>query len=186
MLILKKLNRKGRLIVWIATVAAIFLAVSLSVFGIFALMVSPDSEDGTILYKHGTGSRRDRSYEVERALYCPKGVYYIDFSAMAKACEFAVSGDENEIRYLIETGKDEYDAVTFYYGSREIFVNGTHLMLSAPVKKTGSTVLVPAEFVTLCMRGVTVETTKSKITLVYEIGKISLKPDLDPLPPIQP
>ena len=65
-------------------------------------------------------------------------------------------------------------------------VNGTHLMLSAPVKKNGDAILVPAEFVSLCMRGVTVETTESQITLVYNIGKISLKPDLDPMPPVTP
>ncbi len=185
-MILKKLNRKGRLLVWIATVGLIFLALSLAILGIFSLIVSPDTDDGKILYKHGTGSKKDRSYEVPRALYCPDGVYYINFSPMAEACDFSISGDENEIRYIIKVGKDDYDTVTFYYGSREATVNGTHLMLSAPVKKSGSDILVPAEFVSLCMRGVTVEAAEGKITLVYDIGKISLKPDLDPMPPITP
>ena len=171
---------------WLATVGVIFLAVSLSILGIFSLIVSPDYDDGTIAYKHGTGSRKDQTYEVSRALYCPDGVYYINFASMASACDFSISGDENEIRYIIKVNADDYDTVTFYYGSREVTVNGTHLMLSAPVKKSGSMILVPAEFVDLCMRGVTVETTKSKITLVYDIGKISLKPDLDPMPPITP
>lgn len=185
-LILKKLNRKGRLLVWIATVCLMFLALSLSILGIFSLVVSPDSEDGTILYKHGTGSRKDQAYEVARALYCPDGVYYINFASMAEACGFSTSGDEKEIRYIIQAGEGDYDTVTFYYGSREATVNGTHFMLSAPVKKSGNAILVPAEFVSLCMRGVTVETAKDKITLVYDIGKISLKPDLDPMPPIIP
>ena len=185
-MILKKLNRKGRFLVWVATVCLMFLAISLSILGIFSLTVSPDTDDGTILYKHGTGSRKDQTYEVARALYCPDGVYYINFASMAEACGFSTSGDENEIRYIIEVGNGDYDTVTFYYGSREATVNGTHLMLSAPVKKSGSMLLVPAEFVSLCMRGVTVETTASKITLLYDIGKISLKPDLDPRPPIKP
>ena len=185
-MILKKLNRKGRFLVWIATVGLMFLLLSLAILGIFSLIVSPDTDDGTILYKHGTGSRKDQTYEVARALYCPDGVYYINFASMAEACGFSISGDENEIRYIIDAGDDDYDTVTFYYGSREATVNGTHFMLSAPVTKSGSTLLVPAEFVSLCMRGVTVETTHDKITLVYDIGKISLKPDLDPLPPITP
>jgi len=185
-MILKNLNRKGRLLVWVATVCLIFLALSLSILGIFSLIVSPDTDDGVVLYKHGTGSRKDRSYEVSRALYCPDGVYYINFASMAEACGFSISGDENEIRYIIEAGEDDYDTVTFYFGSREVTVNGTHLMLSAPVKKSGSLILVPAEFVSQCMRGVTVETEKDSITLVYDIGKISLKPDLDPMPPITP
>lgn len=185
-MILKKLNKKGRFLVWIATVGLLFLVFSLSVLGIFSLIVSPDTDDGTIIYKHGTGSRKDKSYEVSRSLYCPDGVYYINFTSMATACGFSISGDENEIRYIIKAGKTDYDTVTFYYGSREITVNGTHLMLSAPVKKSGDTILVPAEFVSLCMRGVTVETAESQITLIYNIGKISLKPDLDPMPPVTP
>lgn len=185
-MILKNLNRKGRLLVWVATVCLIFLALSLSILGIFSLIVSPDTDDGVVLYKHGTGSRKDRSYEVSRALYCPDGVYYINFASMAEACGFSTSGDEKEIRYIIQAGEGDYDTVTFYYGSREATVNGTHFMLSAPVKKSGNAILVPAEFVSLCMRGVTVETAKDKITLVYDIGKISLKPDLDPMPPITP
>lgn len=163
-----------------------FLLLSLSIYGIFSLTVAPDTDDGTILYKHGTGSRKDRTYEVSRALYCPDGVFYINFTSMAEACGFSVSGDENEIRYIIQAGKNDYDTVTFYYGSREATVNGTHIMLASPAKKSGSTVLVPAEFVSLCMRGVSVETTASKITLVYDVGKISLKPDLDPMPSVTP
>ena len=185
-MILKKLNKKGRLLVWLATVGLIFLALSLAILGIFSLIVSPDTDDGTILYKHGTGSRKDRSYEVSRELYYSDGVYYINFASMAEACGFSVSGDENEIRYIIDAGKGDYDTVTFYYGSREVTVNGMHLMLSAAVKKSGSTLLVPAEFVSMCMRGVMVETEENQITLVYDIGKISLKPDLDPMPPITP
>ena len=185
-MMLKKLNKKGRFLVWIATVGVLFLVFSLSILGIFSLIVSPDTDDGTIIYKHGTGSRKDKSYEVSRSLYCPGGVYYVNFTSMATACGFSISGDENEIRYIIKAGKTDYDTVTFYYGSREITVNGTHLMLSAPVKKSGNTILVPAEFVSLCMRGVTVETTESQITLTYNIGKISLKPDLDPMPPVTP
>lgn len=162
------------------------MALSLSILGIFSLITSPDTDDGTMIYKHGTGSRKDKSYEVARSLYCPDGVYYINFTSMADACGFAISGDENEIRYIIQAGKSDYDTVTFYYGSREITVNGTHIMLSNPVKKRDGAVLVPAEFVSLCMRGVTVETTEAQITLVYDIGKISLKPDLDPMLPVTP
>ena len=185
-LLLKKLNKKGKILVWTSTVCLAFLVILLSVIGVFSLIVSPDSEDGTIFYKHGTGSRKDPTYEVARALYCPKGVYYINFASMATACGFSTSGDENEIRFIIQVDDDDYDTVTFYYGSREVTVNGTHMMLSAPVKKSGSMLLVPAEFVSLCMKGVTVETTQNQITLVYNIGKISLKPDLDPMPPVKP
>ena len=185
-MILKKLNRKGRFLVWIATVCLIFLALSLLILGIFSIIVSPDIDDGSILYQHGTGSRKDQSYEVSRALYCANGNYYINFTSMAEACGFSISGDENELRYIIKDKNDDYDTVTFYYGSREAIVNGTHIMLSSPVKKSGNTLLVPSEFVSLCMRGVTVETSEDKITLVYDIGKISLKPDLDPLPSITP
>lgn len=185
-LILKKLNRKGRFLVWIATVGVIFLATALLILGIFSLVVSPDSEDGTIFYKQGTGSRKDKTYEVSRALYCPDGVYYFNFASMAEACGFSTSGDENETRYIIEVGDGDYDTVTFYYGSREVTVNGSHIMLSAPVKKSGSKIMVPCEFISLCMKGVTVETTQNQITLKYDIGKISLKPDLDPMPPVTP
>ena len=184
-----RLGRRGRVVLWFGTTALFFLALSLLVYGVFALIVSPEREGGTILYKSGTGSRSDRTYEVPRETYCPGGVPYVEFAAIAEACGFSVSGDESSIRYLIETAADgeesRLDTVTFYYGSREILVNGTHYMLAGAVHKEGDRLFVPAEFIRVCMNGVTVETTASSITVVYDPASVSLKPDLRPIDPIQ-
>ena len=182
----KSMSRRTRLFLWFTAIILIFLAVTLSILGIFSLIVSPEEDGGTILYKHGTGARRDPSFDAARSLYCPDGVPYVNFSLMANACGFSISGDETEIRYLIETKKGAYDTVIFYYGSAEVSVNGSFFMLSHKVIKNGTSVLVPAEFVTRCMTGVTVTVNRDSITVVYDIGNIALSPHLDPLDPITP
>lgn len=182
----KTLGRRGKLVLWFALVALFFLVMALAVYGVFALIVSPSSDKGTILYKWGTGSRRDASYEVARADYCPDGVPYVDMTSLAEACGFSISGDEGEIRYLIPVEKNQIDSVTFHYGSRKIMVNDNYYMLASPVKKVDGKLLVPAEFVTVCMEGVTVEVDRNSIVLVYNADEIALKPDLRPIAPINP
>lgn len=179
------MGRRGKLILWFALVAILFLVMALSLYGIFALIVSPVSDSGTIVYKWGTGSRKDKSREVDRADYCPNGIPYMDMTSLAEACAFSISGDEGEIRYLIPKENGEVDAVTFHYQSAKIDVNGHYYQLKAPVKTVNGKVLVPVEFVTTCMEGVTVEVSEESIVLVYDADAIALKPNLRPMTPIE-
>lgn len=179
------LTRKRKMILWIVTVGVFFAAVLSLVYGVFMLIVTPDRDSGTIEYRYGEGTRRDITADVPRAAFCPGGVPYVNFASLAEACDFSVSGDENEIRYIIRTQDSACDTVIFYYGSCEISVNGTYYMLSSPVKKQGGWVLVPAEFVTTCMKGVEVEVKNNSIAVVYKIESISLLPDIKPIPPVE-
>lgn len=180
------LGRRGRIILWFASVALFFLLLALLIYGIFALVVSPDREGGTLTYKAGVGARRDPSRVVSRSDYQPDGIYYVDFEGIAKGCGFSVSGDEKSRRYLIENKDGRIDSVTFYEGSRQIMVNGTHYMLSGAVHRLGTALLVPAEFITVCMDGVTVETKPSSIRVIYDPDAVSLRPDLRPIDPVEP
>ena len=180
-----KLTRRVKLFLWLVTVVILFATILLSIYGVFSLIVMPGRDRGTIEYRHGVGNKRDPSADVPRSAFYPDGVAYVNFTSLADACDFSVSGDENEIRYLIETEKGVYDTVTFYYGSCEAIVNGTYQQLQTPVRKQGSWVLVPATFVSTYMKGITVEVTKEQIRVIYDIDEISLVPDIKPIPPIE-
>ena len=137
-------------------------------------------------FTYGTGLRSDRSVEKERGVLIPQGVPYADFTILANACFYSQSGDENEIRYVLKIDKDTYDTVTFYYDSRKAIVNGMHITLSAPVRRVGQSVLVPCEFIETYMNGVTVTVSAEKIRVIYDTKKLSLKPSISSIKPIEP
>ena len=182
----KRLSQKARLAIWFITACVIFLALLLLMYGLFSLFTAQSREGEGVTFTYGIGSRRDSSVEGEKNVYMPNGVPYANFTLLSKAYPFSQSGDEDEIRYLIEVDDDVYDTVTFYYDSRKAVVNGMHITLSSPVKRCTSGVMVPCEFVENYMDGISLEITEEKIRVSYEEGKVSLKPSLHPISPIEP
>ena len=177
----KRLSPRARLTLWMITACTIFLALLLLVLGIVSLFMVQSKGGKTVTFTCGTGSRRDPSYEQERGIYMPQGTAYADFTQLSVGCFYATSGTENEIRYVIKTSEGVYHTVTFFYDSRKAVVNGTHITLTAPVRRYGQSVLVPCEFITFYMEGVTATVTEESIRVIYEEGRVSLKPSLAPL-----
>ncbi len=181
----KHLSARARIALWLIVTFAIFLMLLLSVLGIASLFTADSRERGMVTFTYGTGLRRDPSVQADRHIYMPQGVPYADFTYLSSACFFAQSGNEEEIRYVIKTGEEAYDTVTFFYDSRKAIVNGMHITLSSPVRLYGKSVLVPCEFIVSYMDGVTVTVTDEKIRVIYEEGKVSLRPSLNPIAPIE-
>lgn len=178
-----RLTKTGKWVVWIGTTLMLFLVILLVTMGIFSALTR-EKDPGTIQYKYGVGSRRDRTQTVDRRLYCPDGIACFNFSRLAEDCSFSVSGDETRLRFLFNAADGGVDSVTFFPGSARIDVNGTFVLLEAPVRKQGNTLYVPCDFITRCMNGVTAKITPDKITVVYDRATVSLRPDMRPLPPI--
>lgn len=179
-------TKKARLALWIMTVCGIVLLALAVIFLIFSAFTAQSRNGKSITFMYGVGSRRDASVEGKRSVYLQDGVTRCNFTLLAKAMRFSQSGDLDEIRYVIELGNDRFDTVTFYYNSRKAVVNGAHITLSAPVRLTENAVMVPCEFITQYMNGVTVELTDERIRVIYEEGGVSLKPSLHPITPIEP
>ena len=181
----RRLSPRERIAVWLIVTLAIFLALLLSVVGVVSLFTAQSRESGSVTFTYGVGLRRDPSVSGDRVVYMPNGVPYADFTRLSAAYPFSKSGNESEIRYVIQTADGAYDTVTFYYGSRKAIVNGTHITLSAPVRQNGTAVLVPCEFITSYMNGVTVTVTEGRIRVIYDEGKVSLKPSIDIISPVE-
>ena len=182
----KRLSAKARISLWLITIGAIFLLLLFLVYGIFWIMTGDSDNTGTVTFTYGTGSRRDPSVEVLKETYCPDGIWYVSFSRLATSCGFSRSGDAHEIRYIVRTAEDCYDTVIFYSGSRKAVVNGIHVTLSEPVRFINGDTMVPCEFITEHVSGMSVEVTDEKIRVTFEEGHISFLPSVSTLQPIEP
>lgn len=181
----RRLSPRARLALWLIVTLAIFLALLAAVLGIVSLFTLQSRERGTVSFTYGIGLRRDPSVEVEKHVYMPSGIAYADFTRLSAAYPFSQSGSEEEIRYVIRKSDGAYDTVTFFYDSRKAIVNGMHITLPSPVRRHGQSVLVPCEFISSYMSGITVTVTEEKIRVIYEEGKVSLRPSIDEITPIE-
>lgn len=182
----KSLSPRMRIIIWFAVTLLFFVILLSLIIGTVSLLTSASRENGTITFTCGVGLKRDPAVEVPRSVYCPGGIPYADFTRLASACFSSQSGDEEEIRYIIKGTNGSYDTVTFFYDSRKAIVNGADITLSHPVKRYGSSVLVPCDFIEGYMSGITVTVTEARIRLIYSEGRVSFKPSLDAVTPIDP
>lgn len=179
----KRLSPKARLMLWLIVTCALFLLFLLSAWGVVSLLTAGSRENGTVTFTYGTGSRRDPSVEGKESVYMPRGVAHADFTALSSGCFFACSGDEDGIRYVIQTKEKTYDTVSFFYDSRKAIVNGVHITLEAPVRRVGMRVLVPCTFIETCMEGITVTVSDDAIRVIYDEGGVSLNPSISSVDP---
>ncbi len=173
-----KLSKNKKLALWGGTVLFFIIIMVLIFVLVVSLIVSPNKDSGKITYKFGTGSKRDSVSEVSRTLYYPDGVAYFDFSSLAEACDFSVSGDEGEVRYIIG---EERDTVKFYYNERLAIVNGDAVMLPRRAVMQGGRLYIPCEFIKRYMTGVNVSVTNSSITVTYDLDKVAILSDAEPI-----
>lgn len=84
------------------------------------------------------------------------GNLYLDFSALADLCGFAVTGDADQRRYLPENGEGDY--LTVNIGTTSVVVSGQPISLCAPsfLSAAGSLYL-PCEFVDDYIDGISIE-----------------------------
>ncbi|MBQ7364999.1 MAG: hypothetical protein IJW46_05325 [Clostridia bacterium] len=172
----KRLSAKVRISLWFLTIVLWFGLLLLLVYGVFSAFTAQSRMDGTVQFTYGSGSRYDPSVEGSRRVYLPNGTAYANFTLLSQALQFSQSGTEEEIRYIIEIESGVYDTVTFYRNSRGAVVNGVHVTLASPVEFISDGVMVPCEFLTRYMTGVTVEVKEDAVRVIFDEGKVSLLP----------
>ena len=85
------------------------------------------------------------------------GVVYVCGSDIVKLCGFAVTGTEDEIKYI--SPDDGNDAVTFYTDSTRATVNKNEIRLQAPTYKISGKLYIPVSFFTQYATGIVCEYT---------------------------
>lgn len=168
----RRRRTKKRLIAFMGIsfiLAAILLAVS---FGaIFVSIHIPDlvhffEKDYSFRYcTAGTQSTVQKRFSYDADFIRRDGNLYMDFSALAELCGFAVSGDFDQRRYLI--GNEEKDTLTVNIGTTSVIVSGQPLSLRAPsfLSESGSLYL-PCDFVDSYFEGISVETDEKNERLI--------------------
>lgn len=122
------------------------------------------------LTSEGQGTVQKRfSYDPD--FICRDGNLYMDFSALADLCGFAVSGDFDQRRYL--TGGEDGDFLTVNIGTTSVIVSGQPVSLRTPsfLSEAGSLYL-PCEFVENYFDGITIEADEKNdrlIRVIYDI-----------------
>lgn len=96
------------------------------------------------------------------------GNLYMDFSALAELCGFAVSGDYDQRRYLL--GGEYEDTLTVNIGTTSVIVSGQPTSLRTPsfLSEAGSLYL-PCEFVDSYFDGISVEADENNDHLIRVI-----------------
>lgn len=84
------------------------------------------------------------------------GQYYVNFSYIAEVCSFSVSGDAEQLRYLLRNETD--DRLTVNIGSAEVNVSGQSIMMPAPAfAMEDGTLYLPTSFVDAYFDGIRIE-----------------------------
>ena len=123
---------------------------------------------------------------------------YVDFSAVAKLCEFTAIGDANGITYSFTDTNNIVQTIIIFYDSAEATINGHSVLMNGIAIKTEDSVKVPLKFIQDNIDGLeatvdeearTVVITREKLTgstpdsPKYEDIVLSLQPDI-PIPPL--
>ncbi len=112
------------------------------------------------------------------------GILYVDFSELAEAVGFTITGSGDERRFVTEDGDE---AVVLTVGDVIAYVNSfAYRMESVSAYSAGKNILLPLSFVSECMKGITVTVDEEKYAVALEkTDEISfLIKSADTLPPI--
>lgn len=101
-----------------------------------------------------TSSRKKFTYNQD--FISKDGQFYVDFSYLAEVCEFSVSGDYDQLRYLLRN--DEEDSLIVNIGTTSVIVGGQPVSLSAPsFQSDGGSLYLPCSFVDTYFDGISIE-----------------------------
>lgn len=84
------------------------------------------------------------------------GQFYINFSYLAEVCSFSVSGDYDQLRYLLRNEEGDYLIVNI--GTTSVVVGGQSVSLSAPsFQSEDGSLYLPCSFVDTYFDGIGIE-----------------------------
>jgi len=130
--------------------AAITLGCTVVFFAVFVLFFfiglysrAPEYE-GEYVYR--VGIKEDTIYEgvYPASKMIRDGKYYIELLSAADYLDLTITGDADEIRFILRSGGNE--SVSFLLGSPIVSVNGMKNNLSVPVTRDEDGIWVPIEF----------------------------------------
>ena len=115
------------------------------------------------------------------------GAFYIAIDALRDYCEFTVTGDTDEIRYIPRgtTGQQ----ISFTVGSNTVVVNGSPVRMQTPSFVSGGNLYIPVSFFERYVKNLSVmhAPTESKITVVRaETAESVADTSKDKLPVYEP
>lgn len=122
---------------------------------------TPDAEpEKPVVYNYGGESN---SHRTDYELAFPQGKLYVNYSKVAEYLDMTVVGDTEKMRFVIPddnadsgsagSGKEEY--AWFTVGTNKVEVNGQPLQMAGKSILRESELWIPAEFISECMKGVT-------------------------------
>ena len=94
------------------------------------------------------------------------GAFYIAIDTLRDYCEFTVTGDTDELRYIPRGSSDQQ--ISFVIGASTVSVNGSSVRLEDPSFISGGNLYVPISFFERYVKNmsVTLDRNESKITVV--------------------
>ncbi len=133
-----------------------------------SLKTAATVEKSNIVYQIGDDSniflRKTLSYDS----VISDDTVYLNMSELASYCEMMITGDSEQLRFIVRDGSNEN--VGFVIGSDEVKINNVSARLSAPTFVKDGSLYVPMEFVNLYVIGVkaTYDTEKSRLTVAKD------------------
>ncbi len=126
----------------------------------FTLTRAPESDSARYSYVIG-----DTKETLPNSKALRNGRLYVSFTDIARMCDLAVTGSNEDMKYVIKG--DEAETIRFITDSRIVYVNGVEARLNADCYFEGGEIYVPVEFVSSYVKGVNVEDDKgaNKVTV---------------------
>ena len=153
-------------------VFALMAGICAAIF-VFTLTRAPENDSARYSYEIG-----DIKETLPNSSALRDGRIYISFTDIAKMCDFAVTGSNDDMKYVIKG--DEAETIRFVTDSRVVYVNGVETRLGAKCVLENGEIYVPVEFVSAYVKGITVDvderahkvTVERVITNLNEKGKL--------------
>ncbi|MGM9636580.1 MAG: stalk domain-containing protein [Eubacteriales bacterium] len=97
-----------------------------------------------------------KKFTYSQEFICEDGQFYVDFSYLAEVCAFSVSGDYDQLRYLLRNENGDYLIVNI--GTTSVIVGGQPVSLSAPsFQSDDGSLYLPCSFVDAYFDGISIE-----------------------------
>lgn len=121
-------------------------------------------KEGKVTLK--SGSFKKNSYKLDE--FSAAQTLYVDFSALAEYCGFYVSGDGDELRYIVPSADGSADTqFTVTADSNAVDLNGTTLHLADPAVMSGGALYMPLDFIEHYLQGISVVPDENKENVYY-------------------
>ncbi len=131
--------------------------------GVFMRVLTSAPEDKSSSYSYSIG---DSQYSLPSSKAVRDGRVYVSFSDIAEMCDLAVTGSNDDMKYVIKG--DEAETIRFVTDSRVVYVNGVETRLGANCYFENKELYVPVEFVGAYLSGINVEVDEGRHTVTVE------------------